>query len=109
VAFDRCFLPLAALFLLSGASEAIVYRNHAVHKVPTEEKLAAKLPVAPSEWEVWLPFALGLVLVVLWLRALLGLLGTWSDPSFRVLRFSASVLLVPFALVACHLLRLPFS
>jgi hypothetical protein len=49
----------------------------------------------------WPPFAqpllysaAGILFGFLWLRAVHSLIQAWSDPSARVLRFSASVLLV---------------
>lgn len=72
----------------------------------TEAGLATEIP--PPAWQGWLLFGLGLVLVVLWFRALNSLTAAWTDPSSRVLRFSAAVLLVPFAAIAVRLLQTPF-
>ena len=107
VAFDRCFLPLAALSILSIAYQIIAWRLRPPYKPPTEAQLAAELP--PPAWHLWLPFAFGLLLAVLWVRALITLVSVWRDPTSRVLRFSASVLLIPFAVVTCRLLLTPFQ
>ena len=106
-AFDRCFLPFAAFFVLSIISEFIAWRLRPPYKPPTEAQLAAELP--PPAWHLWLPFAFGLLLAVLWVRALITLVSVWRDPTSRVLRFSASVLLIPFAVVTCRLLLTPFQ
>ena len=101
VAFDRCFLPLAALSVLSILFQFIAWRLRAPYRPESEAEI-------PAAWLVWLPFALGLLLAVLWVRALFSLVTTWRDPSSQVLRFSASVLLIPFAIVTCQLLLTPF-
>ena len=106
-AFDRCFLPFAAFFVLSLVFEVIAWRLRPTSKPPTEAQLAAELP--PPGWHLWLPFAFGLFLAVLWVRALITLVSVWRDPSSAVLRFSASVLLVPFAVVTSRLLLTPFQ
>lgn len=106
IAFDRCFLPVAALFVLNLISGTMSFRQYQTLKPPTEAELAMQIPQAVPH--VWLPFAFGLLLAVLWLRAIISLVGAWRDPSSRVLRFSASVLLVPFAVATCRLLGTPF-
>ena len=107
IAFDRCFLPLATLSVLSFIVEFIAWRLRPPYKPETEAQLSAAIP--PPAWHAWLPFAVGLLLAVLWVRALVSLVRVWRDPSSRVLRFSASVLLIPFAVVTCRLLHTPFQ
>jgi hypothetical protein len=77
MAFDRCLFPFVALFAFCASR-------------PFEEQESLRA------WFVWLDVALGVFAVVLWIRALIGLLQVWRDPSSRVLRFSASVLLFGF-------------
>jgi hypothetical protein len=107
IAFDRCFFPIAALFTFNIVWWILSIRQDQTFKPPTEADLAAELP--PPAWHLWLSFALGLVFAVLWFRALASVLRAWRDPSSRILRFSASVLLVPFAIAACRLLLTPFQ
>lgn len=106
IAFDRCFLPLIALSLFNIAFAIITGRLDQSEPL-TEVKLAA--PVPPPLWHAWLWFALGLLLAALWFRAIVTLARAWRDPSARVLRFSASVLLLPFAVVTYQLLLTPFQ
>jgi hypothetical protein len=61
-----------------------------------------------SAWLVWFPFALGLLFAVLWVRAITSLIAAWSDPSAKILRFCALILLIPFAAVAVEFLLVPF-
>ena len=107
VAFDRCFLPLATLFILSIITEFVAWMVRPPYKPESEAQLSAAM--LPPAWNVWLPFTVGLLFAVLWLRALISLATAWRDPSSRVLRFSASVLLIPFAIVTCQLLFTPFQ
>jgi len=106
IAFDRCFLPLAALSLFNIIFAIITLRLSPSEPL-TEEQLAAEMP--PPLWHAWLWFALGLLLAVLWFRAIVSLVRAWRDPSSRVLRFSASVLLIPFAVATFRLLLTPFQ
>lgn len=109
IAFDRCFLPLAALSLLHIGQIVfgIITRRPGQYAPLAGEPLAAEMP--PPDWQAWLWFALGLLLAVLWFRAMGTLVRAWRDPSSRVLRFSASVLLIPFAVVTGRLLLTPFQ
>jgi hypothetical protein len=106
IAFDRCFLPLVALSLLNITLSIIEWRSSPSEPY-TEEQLAAQMP--PPLWHAWLWFTLGLLLAVLWFRAVVTLARAWRDPSSRVLRFSASVLLIPFAVATCRLLLTPLQ
>lgn len=105
IAFDRCFLPLVALSVLSIAFALISDWDH-----PSgwhyEKQLVSAMP--PPIWHTWLWFALGLLLAALWFHAIVSLVRAWRDPSSRFLRFSASVLLIPFAVATFQLLFLPF-
>jgi len=105
IAFDRCFLPLVALSLLNIFVGIIEWRNRPSAPL-TEAQLDAEMP--PPLWHAWLSFGLGLLLAALWVRAVVTLTRAWRDPSSRVLRFSASVLLIPFAVATCRLLLTPF-
>jgi hypothetical protein len=105
-AFDRCFLPFAAFFILNIIAEFILWRLRAAYEPLAKAQAVAN--VLPPPWHFWLPFAFGLILAVLWIRALIGLVRVWHDPSSRVLRFSASVLLIPFGIATCRLLVTPF-
>jgi hypothetical protein len=107
IAFDRCFFPVAALFVLNVICGIITFRQYQTFEPPTEAELAVEIP--QPAWHIWLPFVFGLLLAVLWFRALVSLVRTWRDPSSRVLRFSASMLLIPFAAVTCRLLLTPFQ
>lgn len=98
-AFDRCLLPLVALFGFSLINEFFAWRLRFPYK--------PQMP--PLVWPAWLPFTVGLILAALWVRAVVSLVAVWRDPSSRVLRFSASILLIPFAFVTCHLLLTPFT
>ena len=106
VAFDRCFLPLVALSVFNIVFAIIADRGTPSESL-SEEQLAAEMPL--PIWHAWLWFALGLLLAGLWFRAVVSLVRTWRDPSSRVLRFSASVLLIPFAVATCRLLLTPFQ
>lgn len=99
-AFDRCFLPVAALFVFHITTFLTAWGLY-----PHPYKLAS-IPV--SSWELWTSFSIGVLLAVLWFRALASLVKGWRDPSSRVLRFSASVLLFPFALAVFGFLTAPF-
>ena len=70
-AFDRCFLPLVALFTVNGLVGLITRQRRPLGVVLTETELAAQLP--PPAWEQWLPFAVGLIAAGLWLRGFLSL------------------------------------
>src|SRR5687767_6672648 len=105
VAFDRCFLPLVSFWIFN-----IVFffvGQGGPSKPRSEAELAAETP--PPIWQAWLWFAIGLVLAAFWFRAVITLTRAWQDPSSRVLRFSASVLLIPFANSAYRLLLTPFQ
>jgi hypothetical protein len=106
IMFDRCFLPLVALFLLNLVVGIIEWSQRS-RKPLTEAQLAAEMP--PPQWHAWLWFVLGCLLAALWLRAIITLVRAWRDPSSRVLRFSASVLLIPFAAATYRLLFTPFQ
>jgi hypothetical protein len=106
IAFDRCLLPLVALSFLNIIFGGIEWRLRPSGPL-TEAQLDAEMP--PPLWHEWLWFALGLLLVVLWFRAVVTLVRTWRDPSSRVLRFSSSVLLIPFAVATYRLLLTPFQ
>ena len=106
IAFDRCFLPLVAVIVLQ-----IIYRNAsseffvASEALNTEEFTAT---ISPPLWHAWLWFTFGLLLAVLWVRAVLTLARAWRDPSSRVVRFSSCVVLIPFAIITFGLLLHPF-
>jgi hypothetical protein len=106
-AFDRCFLPLAAFFVLEVIAASAAAKLRPPHKPQTEAQLAAAMPPS-SAWQVWIAFAIGILLAVLWVRAFASLVSAWQDPSSRV-RFSALVLLIPFAMTAYQLLLTPFQ
>src|SRR5687767_12952065 len=101
IAFDHCFLPLVALSLFNIVFW-IIARNLRPSEPLTEAQRAAEMP--PPAWHASFWFALGLLLAVLWFRALVSLVRAWRDPSSKVLRFSAAALLLPFAIVTCQLL-----
>lgn len=106
IAFDRCLIPLVGLILL----KVVVATGEEIQRPEnplTEAQLAAEIP--PPLWHAWLWFALGLLLAALWLRAAVTLVRAWRDPSSKVLRFSACVLLLPFAVATCRLLGTPFQ
>lgn len=105
IAFDRCFLPLVGLIIFS-INFQVILRKLSPSLLHTEEQLAAALP-APS-WPVWVWFAAGVVLALLWIRAVVTLTKAWHDSSSRILRFSAFVLLFPFAVCTYQLLVAPF-
>lgn len=92
-AFDRCFLPIAAIAVI------FMFGDHA-----TTEK---HIPVTPHWW-LWFLFLIGLGLATLWVRALGSLIDAWNDPSAKVIRFSASACLIVFGLIVIGLLRVPF-
>jgi hypothetical protein len=106
IAFDRCFLPLVAVIVLQMVYTAFLW-------VPmmgsseglTEEEVAAAIP--PPLWHAWFWFTIGLLLAILWFRAIITLARAWRDPSSRVIRFAACVVLIPFAAVTCGLLLNP--
>src|SRR5829696_8475663 len=102
VAFDRCFLPLIAISVITTAFEIFHGGFTRSSGSLSETDLAAQTP--PPIWLPWSTFALGILMAVLWVRALTSLVWAWRDPSSRVLRFSASVLLIPFAFTTCRLL-----
>ena len=106
IAFDRCFMPVAALFVLKLVLFAIGLTHQHPKGPPTEAELAAELP---PPWHGWLFSAGGAVLAFLWVRALITLIRAWSDPSSRVLRFAAVVLLIPFAIATCRFMLAPFA
>lgn len=106
IAFDRCFLPLVALSIFNIVLGIITERLDQSEPY-TEKELAAATP-APL-WHAWLWFVLGLRLSALWFRAVVTLARAWRDPSSKVLRFSASVLLIPFAVATYQLLMTPFQ
>jgi len=111
-AFDRCFLPVAILpvatvFTLNIVSIFITWKTHPPYKPPCKSDAIATPPSA-SVWLGWLSFGIGILLVVLWIRALVTLIGAWNDPSSKLLRFSALMLLIPFAAIALLLLQAPF-
>jgi hypothetical protein len=87
-------------------AQFILWRLRAAYEPLAKTQAVADIP-APL-WRFWVPFAFGLILAVLWIRALIGLLSVWHDSSSRVLRFSASVLLIPFGIATCQLLLMPF-
>jgi hypothetical protein len=105
IAFDRCLLPLAAFAVLSVAREWLD-RFYRLTKPITEAQ--PDVEVSSPPWLVWLSFTLGLLYAFLWIRAVVTLIHAWNDPSSRILRFSAFVLLIPFAWIACELLLKPF-
>ena len=107
IAFDRCFMPVAALFILKLVFFAIGLTYERPKGPPTEAELATQLP--PPAWHGWLFCGVGVVLAFLWVRALVTLIRAWSDPSSRVLRFAAVVLLIPFAIATCRFLLAPFA
>ena len=94
-AFDRCLFPLAVFFVLS-----------IVVGIIGESVLAVSLP--SPVWLTWLGFALGLILAVLWFRALFSVISAWRDPSATILRFVSCVLLLPFAYLAFTFVSIPF-
>lgn len=107
IAFDRCFLPVAAYCAITFFVGVARLSASKSSPLPiTEEALAAELP--PPFWQAWVWFALGLLLAALWCRALVTLARAWRDPSSRIVRFPASVLLIPFAVVAYQLIVLPY-
>lgn len=107
VAFDRCFIPVAIIFVARMILAGVAVLYFGASKAPTKAELAVQsLPIMGLTW--LLPLA-GLVLALLWLRAVWTLVRVWNEPSARVLRFPAMVLLIPFGLVARHLLLSPFS
>ena len=78
-AFDLCFLPFAAFCVLAFCTVSIIRWLRG----PYEARLAVvKSP--PSAWLIWIPFGLGVLLGVLWVRALISVIRAWSDPSFRI-------------------------
>ena len=101
IAFDRCFIPVAILATLGGTEQAV----RALWLGDAE-----RLPETSPRWAAyeWLWCGIGLAFACLWVRALLTLVRAWRDPSARILRFSASVLLIPFATAVWLLLRAPF-
>jgi hypothetical protein len=125
-AFDRCFFPIAALFVfgvvlrlyplvalfVGEVAVGIIGWTIGQSSEPGTDTDTGDVPVSAqiphSAWLVWFSFALGLVLAILWVRAVAGLIATWADPSARILRFPALVLLVPFACVVVKLLLMPF-
>lgn len=107
IAFDRCFMPVVALFVLKLIFVLIELAHEHPNRLPTEAELAAQLP--PPAWQGWLFCGVGVVLAFLWVRAVVSLVRAWSDPSARVLRFVAVVLLVPFGIATCRYLLAPFA
>ena len=106
VAFDRCFFPLAALSVVGVVTVALTAVLSPPAHERTEVELASEVP--DPTWPLWLLFAVGLVVAFFWLRAFVGVVRAWRDPSARILRFSALGLLIPLAIVAVRLLFLPF-
>lgn len=106
IAFDSCFLPILALFLLNFTAILIGW---IVRFAESRSKGQLTAGMHPPHWHVWLWFALGLVFAGLWIRALIALIKAWRHPSSKILRFSASVLLIPLAVAAVCLLRVPFQ
>ena len=72
----------------------------------TEVELASEVP--DPVWPLWVSVAVGIVVAFFWLRAFIGMVRIWRDPSARILRFSALGLLLPLAVAAVRLLLLPF-
>ena len=106
VAFDRCFFPWAAFFVFGVIATALMAVLPPSPQPRGEVELAAEVPV-PGKL-LWALFAVGLVVAFFWVRAFVGVVRVWHDPSARVLRFSALGLLVPLAAMALRLLCLPF-
>ena len=106
VAFDRCFFPLASLSVVGVVTSALT----AVLSLPahprTEAELASEVP--NPAWPLWILFSIGLVVAFFWLRAFIGVVQVWRDPSARILRYPALGLLLPLGFVAVRLLLLPF-
>lgn len=98
-AFDRCLFPYAVFFMFGTALGIIggLRRRSPSHSRP-ESVLAVSPP--SSAWFPWLTFGLGLILTVLWFRALISVIDAWHDPSAKVLRFVSCILLLPFAYAA---------
>jgi cytochrome c biogenesis protein CcdA len=99
--------PGLPITLIGIVAQIVASRLRPPYKPPTEAQLAAEMP--PPAWHVWLAFVLGILAAVFWVRALASLISSWHDPSSRVLRFSASVLLIAFGILACRLLLTPFQ
>jgi len=77
-AFDRCFLPLAAVSVLGVVVGIIEWMSDRADKHVTEATIGNALGPAPiphSGWLVWFPFALGVLLAVLWVRAVVSLVA----------------------------------
>jgi len=110
VAFDRCFFPVAVMFCSGVIFNiiALAHRNRLKDANIRGDGLHPADVGAPHAWWLWFYFTLGVVLAVLWVRAFLTLIRDWRDPSARVLRFPAAVLLFPFAGTALIFLRLIF-
>ena len=83
--FDRAFVPLVAFWVFSITTNFAAFRPGGGESVQV--------------WPPWIAFAIGSILAALWGRALVTLLLVWNDPSAKVVRFSALVLLIPFGAV----------
>jgi hypothetical protein len=91
-ALDACVFPILGILI------ATVF----IDRFPSMERYL-------MSWREWVGGAVGLLYAALLLRAVRSLSAAWSDPSARILRFSASVLLIPLALIVFSLLRPPLE
>jgi hypothetical protein len=110
-AFDRCLFPFAVSFVVSFVLGVIGGPWLRSPSRPASElalTTPSQFPLPIPSWHLWLYFALGLVGALLWLRALLTLIGAWRDPSAKIQRFACCFLLIPFASIVYILLSAPF-
>lgn len=114
IALDQCFLPLVTFVVLlvtfvvfSLAFNFIAWGISPPYRELMETRLAEGL--LGTGWDGGISLVAGLCLALLWLRAVVTLIGVWRDPSSRILRFSASALLILSAGVIYNLLFYSFK
>ena len=106
IAFDRCFFPLATLFVLGVVIVALTLAFAPLAHPRSEIDFAPGTRARARP--LWPSRGAGLIIAFFWWRGFVSVARAWRDPSARVLRFSALGLLIPLAIVAVRFLHLPF-
>jgi hypothetical protein len=105
-AFDRCIMWFVFILVLNTVVGFVAWAARTLlrHTDFTEHLpgISVHLP-----WEIWLPFALGIVLAAYWVWAFRGVVENWSDPVARILRFSSLALLLAQLFTILSLLSSP--
>jgi hypothetical protein len=103
-AFDQCMILSAVAVVLSHVGAGLVGWSWRHSFDMAEEGF---MTIEPT-WEIWLPFALGILLGCFWIRVVQDVLRSWSDPVARFLRFSSLVILLIPPFLILPLLQAPW-